>query len=137
MGISKGTRKVGHLLIRLQHLTDLHGNLTQTLHDPQIFITVDSPLCLSHGQGNHREHRHLTSKRLGRSHTNLRSYMDIGTSIGGPGYTAADGITDTIDKGATLLGQLNGSQGIGRLTTLRDGNDHIALANHRITISEL
>ena len=63
--------------------------------------------------------------------------MDIGTRIGGSGNTAANGITDTINKGAPILSQLYGSQRVGCLTTLRDGYHHIALANHRVAVSEL
>ena len=58
MSISKGTREVGHLVVGLQHLTDLVGNLTESPHNLQVFITMDGTLSLTHRQRDHRRHRH-------------------------------------------------------------------------------
>ena len=63
--------------------------------------------------------------------------MDIGTRIGGTGNAGANGITDTVNEGSAFLGQLDGSKGIGRFTTLGNGNDHVVLRNDRIAIAEL
>ena len=109
MGISKGTCQIGNLIVRLQHLTDLIRNLTQSLHNLQIFVTFDGSFGFSHCQRNHRQHSHLTCKGLCGSHTNLRTYVNIGTRISGAGNTRTDGVTDTIDECTFLLGQLYGS----------------------------
>ena len=63
--------------------------------------------------------------------------MDIGTSVRRTGDATADGITDAVDEGPMLLSQLHGSQRVGCLTALRDGNHHIALAHDGIPVSEL
>ena len=63
--------------------------------------------------------------------------MDIGSRIRRTGNTAANGITDTVDEGPMFLGQLYSSQRVGRLTTLRDGNDDITLTDDRIPVPEL
>ena len=137
MGIGKGTRQVGHLIIGLQHLLDDLWHLVQSLDNLEILLAVDGSLGLSQCQRKHGKHSHLTSKGLGRSYTNLRTYMDISTCIGSTRNRRTDGITDAIDESALLLSELDGSQRIGCLTTLRDGDHHIVLRHNRIAIAEL
>ena len=134
MSISKGTCEVGHLLVRLQHLTYLDWYLAQTLYNLEILLAIHRTLGLAHCQCDHREYRHLTREGLRRGHTDFRAHMDISTCIGSSGDARSDGIADAVDEGALLLGQLNGGQRVGRLT---DGYHHIALAHHRIPVSEL
>ena len=57
--------------------------------------------------------------------------------MGGAWNTGADGVTDSVDESTVLLGQFNGSQGIGGLTALGDSNHHITFAHHRIPVTEL
>ena len=137
VGVGKRPCEVGHLVVRLQHLADLHGNLAESLHDLQILLTVHRALRLAHRQGNHREHGHLTCERLRRSHADLRAHVDIRTRVCGSWDARTDGVADAVDEGTLLLGQLHGSQRVGRLTALRDGNHHVALAHHGIPVSEL
>ena len=137
MGIGKGACQISNLVIGLQHLTYLFWNFTESPDNLQIFVAMDGTLCLSHRQGNHRQHRHLSRKGLCRGHTNLWSHMNIGTRISRSGDAAANGITDTIDEGPLRLRKLYGSQRISRLTTLRDGNHHIIFRDNRIPVSEL
>ena len=62
--------------------------------------------------------------------------MNIGTRICLSCDGRTDGVTDTIDKRTALLGKLDGSQGISGFTTLGNGDDHIILRYHRITVTE-
>ena len=137
MGIGKGTRQVGHLIVGLQHLTNHLWHLVQSLDNLEILLAVDGSLGLSQCQRKHRKHSHLTGKGLRRGYTYLWSYMDVSTCIGSTRNRRTDGITDAIDESALLLSELDGSQRIGCLTTLRDGDHHIVLRHNRIAIAEL
>ena len=83
MRVSKGTCEVTNLVVGLQHLADDIGNVVQFANHLQIFLTVDGALGLTHSQCNHGEHGDLPREGLRRSDTNLRTYMDVGTGIGG------------------------------------------------------
>ena len=63
--------------------------------------------------------------------------MDVGSRVGSPRNTGADGVADAIDEGSLFLCQLDGSQRVGRLTALRDGNHYILLCHHWVTVAEL
>ena len=63
--------------------------------------------------------------------------MDIGACICITGNAAAYGIDNAKDKRTFASCELNGSKGIGRFTTLRDGKDHVIIVNDRIPITEL
>ena len=102
----------------------------------QIFLTIDGALGLAHSQRNHSEHGDLTREGFRGSDTYLRTYVDVGTGIGGTGNGRADGVADTVDEGTFFLCQLDGSQRVGRLTRLRDGNDHVVLGDYGVTIAE-
>ena len=85
----------------------------------------------------HGEHRELAGEGLGGGDTNLGTYMDIGAGIGIAGNAAAYGIDDAKDKGALAASQLNGSKGIGRFATLRDGKNDIIRTDDGIAVAEL
>ena len=136
MCIGKGTSQIGNLFIGLQNLTNHHWNLAQTLNYPQIFITIYSTLSFRKREGKHSEHSYLTCKCFGRSDTNLRTYVNICTCIGGSRNTRADSITYSIYKSSLFLSQLNSSKCISRLATLTNGDYNIILSYNRITISE-
>ena len=137
VGIGKGTRQVGHLIVGLQHLTNHLWHLVQSLDNLEILLAVDGSLGLSQCQRKHRKHSHLTGKGLRRGYTYLWSYMDVSTCIGSTRNRRTDGIADAIDESTFLLSELDGSQRISCLTTLRDGNHHIVLRHDRIAIAEL
>ena len=63
--------------------------------------------------------------------------MDIGACICITGNAAAYGIDNAKDKRTFASCELNGSKGIGRFATLRDGKNNIIRADDRIPISEL
>ena len=71
------------------------------------------------------------------SDANLRTDVDVGSCIRGTGDAGADGVADAIDEGSLLLSQLDGSQRVGCLAALRDGNHHIVLRHHGVAITEL
>ena len=63
--------------------------------------------------------------------------MDVCSCIGSTRNTGANGIANAIDERPSILSQLDGSQRIGRLTTLRDGNDNITFSYYGIPVTEL
>ena len=107
VGISKSASQIGHFLIRLQHFANQVRYLAEAFHYTNILIAFHRSPCLGKCQGKHGEHGDLTSESFRRGDTNLWSYMDVGTRIGGSRYAGANGIAHTIDKGSTLLCQLN------------------------------
>ena len=57
--------------------------------------------------------------------------------MGGAGDAGSHGIANAIDEGATLAGQFHGCQRVGRLATLRDGDDHVAWSYHGVAVAKL
>ena len=62
--------------------------------------------------------------------------MNVSSCICLAGNAGADRITDAIDESSLLLGQLDGSQGIGSLATLRNSYHHIVTGHHRVAVTE-
>ena len=63
--------------------------------------------------------------------------MDIDARVGLACDARAHGVDDAEDASALLLGQFDGGQRVGGLTTLRDGYHHIGGIDHRVAIAEL
>ena len=137
MRIGERPAQIGNPVVQLQHLLHLLRDVVELPDDGLVCFIINRSHLLTQSKGKHGEHGYLTGERFGGSHTDLGSYVDIRSCMGGAGNAGADGVTDSIDERAVLLGQLNGSQGIGSLTTLGDGNHHITAAHHRIPVTEL
>ena len=135
--VRKGTAQVSYLIVELQHLLHLCRNVPKLFCNLLIFVFADSTLLLTNGKCQEDKDGNLTGECLGRGNTNLRTYVNIGTRICLSCNGRTDGVTDTIDKRATLLGKLDGSQGISGFTTLGNGNNDIILRYHRIAVTEL
>ena len=63
--------------------------------------------------------------------------MDIDTRLRLTRYAGTDGITDTEDESSGLASQLDGSQRVGCLAALRDGNHHVVREDDGLTVAEL
>ena len=134
--IGERTAQVGNTLVELEHFLHLRGNLTQFLHDFLIVSLRHHSFLFTQGKCKHRQDSHLTGECLRGSHTNLGAHVDIGTGVRCSWDAGANSITNTIDECTLTLSQLNGSQCISRLTTLRDCYHHITLTNDGIAIAK-
>ena len=136
-GIGIGAGQLFDAVVLLEQLVDLVGNLTQFFRQADKLIVADGTLRVGECQSEQRQTGELTGEGFCRSHTDLGSYMDVDSRVGLACDTGTDGVDDTKDKRATLLGQLDGSQRVGGLTTLRDGDDHVGRQYHGVAITEL
>ena len=137
MRIGERPAQIGNPVVQLQHLLHLLRDVVELPDDGLICFIINRSHLLPQSQGKHGEYGYLTGERLGGSHTDFGSYVDIRSCMGGARNTGADGVADAIDKSTIPFSQFDGSQGISSLTTLGDGNHHIAAAHHRIPVAEL
>ena len=100
-------------------------------------LLVDRTLDAGDHQRQHREYRYLSREGFGRSHADLRPYVDVSAGIGSPGDRRADHVADAIDERTVLLGQLDSGQRVGRFARLRYGDHDVVGINHRIAVTEL
>ena len=135
--VCKRTAQVSYFIVELQHLLHLGRNVPKLFCNLLIIVFADGTLLLTDGKCQEDKDGNLTGESLGRSNTNLRTYVNIGTRICLSCDGRTDGVTDTIDKRTALLGKLDGSQGISGFTTLGNGDDDIILRYHRIAVTEL
>ena len=134
--VRKGTAQVSYLIVELQYFLHLGRNVPKLFCNLLIFALADGSFLLSDSKRQKDKNGNLTGERLGRGYTDLRTYVNIGTCICFSGNGRTYRVTDTIDKRTTLLGKFDGCQGISSFTTLGNGDDHIILRYHRITVTE-
>ena len=102
----------------LQHLLDLGGDGVKLMNHIHILLLIDGALGVSECQGQEDEACELPREGFGGSHANLRSHMDIDARVGLACDARTHGVDDAEDASALLLGQLDGCQRVGGLTTL-------------------
>ena len=125
-----------NLVVLLEDLLDLGRDLHQFADGFLIILLFDRTLRHAQGEGEQRQHNHLTCECLGGSYTNLGTYVNVGAGMCFAGDGTTYPIHDAIDESALLLGQLNGCQGVGSLARLADGDHDIIGLDDRIGIAE-
>ena len=125
------------LVALIQELLLLFRNGVELAYECLILMVLNSPPCFGDSQGEHGEHGDLPGECLGGSHTDFRSHMDVGASVGGSWDGRSDGVADTEDKSPPFLCELHSGERVSRLSRLGDGDDHVAVVDHRVAISEL
>ena len=135
--VGEDFREVGDPVVQAEHLFQHGGQIEQMLGDLARALLVDRTLDAGDHQRQHREYRYLSREGFGRSHADLRPYVDVSAGIGSPGDRRADHVADAIDERTVLLGQLDSGQRVGRFARLRYGDHDVVGINHRIAVTEL
>ena len=76
-GIGKYLRELADRGVELEGLLHALGNGSQFAEQFSVELRVDAVLQFGDRQGQHREYGYLSGERFGRSHTDLRTHMDV------------------------------------------------------------
>ena len=112
-------------------------DVVQLLYQLLVLADVDGAAGFGDGERQHRQDGHLTRERLCGCHTNLRTYVDVASGLGGTRNGGSDGIADTEDECSLFLGQLHSCQCVGGLSRLGYGDDHVLVVDYGIAVAEL
>ena len=100
------------LILVLQIKTSVNRN--KTCVTCKFKCIIHSTTHLSHAEGKQHQHRYLSCKSLGRSHTYLRSYMDVCPGIRISWDRGTHDVADAIHKSPLAPCQLYGGNGSER-----------------------
>ena len=136
MRIGESFRQFRQLIIQFQYFLHFAGNAIQFPYNVQVLCLVYRTFLPGESQCQHGQHSHLSGKCFGRCHSDFRSDVDVRPRMRSAGDGGTNRITDTIYKCTPTFCQFHCCQRIRRFSTLRNGNHHIVLIDHRITVTK-
>src|SRR5690606_32445252 len=112
------------------------GNLLQIGQQRLEQLLRQCSSFLRYKQADHVKDGELSGECLGARYADFRPRVCVGTSMRCPRDGRAHDVTYADDGSAPLLGELDSSQGIGRLTGLGYRNNDVTFVDNRIAIPE-
>ncbi|CAF3449092.1 unnamed protein product [Fusarium graminearum] len=108
----------------------------ETLHD-LLTASLLGGTVLAQGQSEHDHGNELRGVGLGRGDTDLRTGVDVNTTVGEERDGGTDNVDDTNGQGTTLQAVAEGHEGVGSLTRLRDEDASVVTEDRGLSVKEI
>lgn len=122
--------------VKLKDGLDLGRDVGETLHDLLTTSLLGSTV-LAQGQSEHDHGNELRGVGLGRGDTDLRTGVNVDTTVGEEGDGGADDVDDTNSQGTTLQAVAESHEGVGSLTRLRDEDAGVVTEDRSLSVKEI
>ena len=124
------------VLVVLEGPLHLVGNLLELVDEHVEHLVAEGLFLLGDGEAEEAEGDDLAGEGLGGGDADFGAHVEVGAAVGGAGDGGADDVADAVDEGAVVLGQLDGGEGVGGLTRLGDGDDHVVGVDDGVAVAE-
>jgi hypothetical protein len=122
--------------VKLKDMLNLSRDVGKTLHN-LLTTSLLGGTVLAQGQSEHDHGNELGGVSLGRGDTDLRTGVDVDTTVSEERDGGTDNVDDTNGQGTTLQAVAESHEGVSSLTRLRDEDTGVITEDRGLSIKEI